>query len=1326
MRKPPLCVLTALLCAATTFTQADDWTTYRGDISRTASTSETLKLPLTLHWTYEPPTPPRLAWSGPAGRTVEGHQLQNRVDFDDAFHVAVVGNRVYFGSSADHQLHCRELDTGRSVWTFTTGAPVRLAPTVADGRVYFGSDDGRAYCLNAEDGQLIWKLRAAPRDEWLLARGEMINRWPVRTGVLVDDGVAYFGAGVFPHEDVFLYAVRAEDGRLIWKRDNISESDAGRNDLSPQGYLLANDTTLFVPSGRSLPAAIDRKTGRLLHKSAPGWRRSAGGVVGGTKALLADGQIYSGGAHHFLAIDQKTGRVGHAYIQGRQMAVSGDDAYVATGSVLARLNREEHAAASRKRRALESTVQSLARKLRSNIKNADALRDKYQALLKKMRRLGSAGIKWSRKSKMESALLVCGNVLFVGGKGKVAAFDLQTGQDVWSIKVDGRARGLAAANGRLLVSTTSGKIYCFTADGVKQKQQSRSASDGPAQQQWVENPYPQDEQSDVYAQAAEGILKQSNVNTGFCLVLGSEDGRLAFELAKRSALKVYGVEPNARKAARSRRLLQSTGWYGHRITIHQADLSDIPYSNFFANLIVSEGHLRTGRLPGRAGRIVRHLKPTGGVVCLGNPRKWNDDQRKAATQWLTDLKLGKSGRIEQHDNWITLTRGRLPDAGDWTHLYGDAGNTASTDDQRVRGGLGVLWYGDPGPGSMVNRHEGAAGPLATGGKLFVQGTDKVMAYDAYNGQFLWEFGNKQAIRTGVFQNYNPGNLVAGDDSLFVMIRNRCVQLDADTGKVQTIHRLPEGKRQGRHEWGYVAYNDGILYGTATVRKELSGRARRRGRKTADATDALFAIDTKTGEHLWTYQGKSISHHTIALGTHRAYFVDSTLTTKQRAQLLKQDKSKLKQLTGEARKKAEAELKRKDLRLAVALDARTGQAVWSKPIDVTDCSEIGIGGGQLTLMYQNNVLVLCGANANGHYWRQFLAGEFEDRRLVALNAENGERLWAKDANYRHRPIIVEDQIIAEPWSFDLYTGEQKTRPHPLTGQDVPWSIIRSGHHCGMLTGCPNMLMFRSGYTGFYDLSSDSGTRHFAGHRLGCWINAIPANGLVMIPEASAGCVCLFSIAATITMEPRQARRPWTIYSAVGPKTPVKHVHLNLGAPGDRKDARGTVWLAYPRPNPRKKTGLDLKLDLQDVRLSGGGYVSFSEQSMSVRTKDTPWIFNSQAVGIKQWTFPLLGKDDDSATYNVTLHWAELDEAVQPGQRVFDVKVQGKTVITGLDVVKDAGGRLRGITKTIENVPVDDNLVLELLPRSKTAGHASLPILNAVEIVRSQSRNAGNRK
>ncbi len=254
------------------------------------------------------------------GGVIEKHLIGNLTKYDDAIHPVVMSNRVYFGSSVDHHLHCLDLSDGKEIWSFATGAPIRLAPTIDKQRVYFGSDDGFAYCLSAVDGSLIWKRQVGPVEEWLLARGEMISRWPVRTSVLVDKGIAYFGGGIFPHEDVFLYAVHADTGEVIWRQDNLSVLDAGRNDLSPQGYLLASEDILFVPSGRSLPAALNRSTGELIYKRTHSWRTTAGGVIGGVHALLSDGQIYTSGPHHWLAMDQKSGDVGFGWFGGRQIA----------------------------------------------------------------------------------------------------------------------------------------------------------------------------------------------------------------------------------------------------------------------------------------------------------------------------------------------------------------------------------------------------------------------------------------------------------------------------------------------------------------------------------------------------------------------------------------------------------------------------------------------------------------------------------------------------------------------------------------------------------------------------------------------------------------------------------------------------------------------------------------------------------------------------------------------------------------------------------------------------------------------------------------------
>tara|TARA_R110002072_G_scaffold287242_2_gene452716 strand:+ start:49309 stop:53232 length:3924 start_codon:yes stop_codon:yes gene_type:complete len=1281
---------------------ANDWPTYRQDNDRSGSTSEKIGGPLSLKWTYSPPAPPRRAWSEAGGRTMEGHLIQDRVRYDDAFQPVVVGQRVYFGSTADDQLHCMDLASGKTLWTFFTGAPVRLAPTVSGNAIYFGSDDGFAYSLDAENGALIWKLRAGPSDEWFLGRGQMVSRWPIRTGVLVDDGVAYFGAGIFPHEDVYLHAVDAKTGEVVWTRDDISENDAARDDLSPQGYLLASKAQLFVPSGRSMPATFDRSNGVLLHKKTYSWRSTAGGVVGGTRALLADGQIYSGGAHHLLAIAQDDGDVGFGWFEGRQMVVSGDEAAIATGTAIARIDRMKYAVNSRRTHKIEMDLYSLSRSLRSaKGDKADEIREKIKKLQAEQKELAAVGVIWQKPNEHDAALLMTGDSIISGGNGEVFGYDRESGNETLKLSVDGEARGLVFANGNLLVSTTTGQVFCFGPGELKETPLAEAKK--------YPNPYAENDEAKLISGAAKQIVKKTGITRGFCLVASSEDGHLAYELARRTELSIYCIEPNAEKVRQSRELLNAAGLYGSRVTVHQAEFSAIPYSNYFANLIVSDTYVRTGKLPTNAEGVMRHLKPLGGVVMLGTPKTSHDVTQGDITRLLDGPFEAEEHQLSLEDGWVSLKRGPLPGAGNWSHQYGNVGNTAVIDEKRVKGDLGVLWFGDPGPGDMVNRHEGAVGPLSVNGRLFVQGEATISAFDAYNGLFLWKYENEEAIRTGVFQNQNPGNLATSDDHLFHFLKDECFQLDAATGKVVAVHRLPPDMDNDTREWGYVAYNNGRLIGTATVRADVEAQYRRRGRKTTESTDGIFAIDVKTGRHLWTYTGGSISHRTIALSDDEVFFIDSTITSAERERILREDKSELEGLTGEALKIAEDRMKKLDARTAVAVDAENGKKIWAVGVDVTDCSEIGIGGGQLTMMYQDGVLVLCGANANGHYWNQFIAGEFKRRRLVALSAEAGYTMWKKDANYRHRPIVVGNRVIAEPWSFELTTGEQHTKIHPLTGQEVPWSMIRPGHHCGMLTGCDSMLMFRSGYTGFYNLDNDEGTRHFAGHRLGCWINAIPANGLVMIPEASAGCVCQFSIASTIVLEPRQARRPWTIISATGAQTPVKKMSLNLGAPGDRRANDGTLWLAYPRPNPHKTTSLDLAFDLKP-KFTAGGFTSVNAAAQPVTGAATPWLYTSWASGLSEMTLPLLGEKDRPATYDLKLHFAQLRE----GTARFDVEINGKVVLSDVEVSRERGAEPVAQVKEISGIDVERDLTMKLIAKVSDDAKARV-VLNAIEVL-----------
>ncbi len=1239
--------LLVTICSGT-FAAAADWTSYMNGSDRTGYSNASLTPDLHLAWVYKTPAKPELAWSGPRETPIEGHVMRHRVDFDSSLQVTMQAGRLFFGSTVDNNVYCLDAITGEQYWKFHTDGPIRLAPSLVDNKVYFGSDDGSVYCVDQADGREIWKMRVGPRDDRLLSRGEMISRWPVRTGVLVDDGVAYFGAGIFPHESVFLCSAKASTGELIWRNNTISEEDAGRNELSPQGYMLASKDLLYVPSGRSLPVAFSKATGQLVFQRKYSWRTDAGGVVGGTKALLGDGQIYAGGPHHFLAMDQNTGDIGESWIGGRQMVLTDDLAYLMDGEKIFCVNRDEHARASQEKQKWFLR----AREVRSEPKKvaeAEAEIKKYAGI----------GILWEHASQFDDALIATEKLLVAGGQDRFLVLDRQTGQLVFESAVEGNVTGLAASDSTLVVSTNHGHIYAFSNLTTKNGEPfQRPAKPTDA--------FAHDDQSDFYQSAARDILERSGQRSGYCLVLGSDEGRLAHELARQSALTILAVEPDAEKAKRSREAFERAGLHGSRVTVVRADYERLPFSNFFANLIVSDAQLRYGKMPCTAEQIADLLKPCGGVAILGTPHADSAQEHfNAAEAWLADLLRIDQGDVTRDSPWCYFVRGKLPGAGEWSHQYGNAANTSVSDDQLVRDGLGVLWYGDPGPSAMINRHEAAGAPLSTNGKMFIQGVDSVMAYDAYNGNFLWEFANPGAQRTGVFNNRETHNLAASEDLLFVAVGSQCLALDTATGKVAKTLVAPQSQDGIERAWAYLSVDNGVVFGTSTIREELEEKLRRRGLTVKTQTDAIFAFDVASGKQNWIYRGSNILHNTITVGPDHLYFIDSSITPEQRQELYRRDKGELKALTGDAALQAEAEMKALDVRLAVALDKRTGEKIWEHPVNVTDTTDVSAGGGSLTVMFSKGYLLLCGANANGHYWKQFLAGEFETRKLVVLDARNGNEIWSKNANYMNRPAIIGDDIYAEPWAFKLATGEAKTRPHPVTGEDSEWRFSRPGHHCGIITATPNMMFFRSGFIGYYDLYRDSGTKHFSGQRLGCWVNAIPGNGLVMIPEASAGCVCQFSIASTVVLEPKRESKSWAIFSAVGRDTPVKRMGINLGAPGDRMDASRREWFGYPRPNLVGR--LEYDFDIAARVAEGGGWFHHNEDAADYAGLTMPWLNSSGVRGLEHFELDLLGESDAPAQYQLRLVFSNItaEQSQQLAVRLQGELSKSTAILPGTD-------------------------------------------------------------
>jgi len=180
-----------VLAALPRLAVAEDWPAYRADPARSGRSANGLKPPLTLLWRYDPAQAPRPAWPE-----------SQRIRFDWGHQPVMAGGLVLFGSTVDDTVRALDAATGELKWTFATDGPVRFAPHVADHLVYVASDDGYLYCLYLTSGKLKWRFGAGLRDDRVIGNGRMISRWPLRTGVLVDRGVAYITAGLWPSEGV--------------------------------------------------------------------------------------------------------------------------------------------------------------------------------------------------------------------------------------------------------------------------------------------------------------------------------------------------------------------------------------------------------------------------------------------------------------------------------------------------------------------------------------------------------------------------------------------------------------------------------------------------------------------------------------------------------------------------------------------------------------------------------------------------------------------------------------------------------------------------------------------------------------------------------------------------------------------------------------------------------------------------------------------------------------------------------------------------------------------------------------------------------------------
>jgi outer membrane protein assembly factor BamB len=108
-----------------------------------------------------------------------------------------LANGKLFAASSNGRVYSFDSKTGAVRWFYDYGKPFNAQPVVSDSRVYVGSEDGSLLAFDEANGKLLWFYKT---------KGAV--RGPVANG---DDQV-YFGS-----DDGYVYAVAASNGRLKWR-----------------------------------------------------------------------------------------------------------------------------------------------------------------------------------------------------------------------------------------------------------------------------------------------------------------------------------------------------------------------------------------------------------------------------------------------------------------------------------------------------------------------------------------------------------------------------------------------------------------------------------------------------------------------------------------------------------------------------------------------------------------------------------------------------------------------------------------------------------------------------------------------------------------------------------------------------------------------------------------------------------------------------------------------------------------------------------------------------------------------------------------------------
>ena len=1239
---------------------AADWPTFRHDMARSGATDE--KLPTRLHLQWSRQLPELIpSWLG------EFPHLR----FDANYEPIVAGKTLYFASSDDDSVTALDTRTGGMRWRFYVNGPVRLAPVAHQGKIYFGAEEGTFYCLDGQRGTLQWQFDTALADRKGLIEGRLTTISPIRGGPVIDNDQVHFAAGIWSWEPSAVFTLDAQTGTLVRQTPNVRA----------QGYLSAIGSWLYFPNGRAGGFRLTRPEG----KWAGGFRGWAGYwdhlVTGEGEWLVRMGSLQKvAGKPTGQACEPGPGLTPICFY--RPIFADKVVYYSAAGPVKPRDDKlgpevGDIVAASLQEPTLVEAKDEQGKpvldrrgKPQTKLVLKELWRVPHQAIANQ---LGQANATDKAGDLLIVALKAADRLYGYHGS-TVFALDLPTtGKPAsvsWKAHVEGTPARMLAADGKLFVVTRQGRLYAF---GSQQAEQPKVH---PVEEQQLTVP------EDHWTRTTRTILEQTKTDSGYCLVLGLKSGRMIEEVFRQSRLHIIAMDPDPslvhtlreklyhlkenRRAEETKQVSKSgTTFIGsasgdidprrRRIVITQADPLRYPFPPYLASLIVTEDPQRLTENTARIAELYEALRPYGGAMCLALPAADHQTLVKA----LSDRRLPKA-ELQRSGEITCLTRvGALPGAANWTDEWADAANTLKSRDQ-LRFPLGMLWTGGRSArrDMYFDRHYVPPAPVVIDGRMFITGPDRLVAIDIYTGRILWEVRSKAF--TAMTRGAGGCHTLGTKDSIYVSNRQTVFRFDPATGKLLWEIGLPKDHAKGAM-WGRARVHNNML-----IASLVSARHDR----------TLLAMDRHYGEVIWSIDAESSFSH-VAIGNDKVFCWDGSALD-------------LGVLKANRRGQSSPAIAGRSLR---AFDANTGKELWRVKTDsVVDWLSYSESLDVLIASTKKRIVAYCGRDG-GQLWKKFSEG-------IGFLGHPG-RVWQK-------VILWHDWLIDQRGpglAYDLSTGKPVERPHPVTLEPVPWEFIRHGHHCNHAIASENLLTFRAGNATLVDLTT-LGTGTFPGYRTGCTNSLVVAGGLLNSPMYAHLCICGYEFFTSLAFAPMPEVESWTYrpnkldFLSQPELGRARRLGLNFNAPGERQAANGTLWFGLGRRQGYALSGISVSL---------AGTQPYELPEGQVQGPGPAWIFATGLEGLKSFTVPLAAdKSIEPAPYAVRLYFLD-PSASKVGERVFSVKLGGKTVLEDFDVLAAAGSVKRGVVKELTGVQAGASLTVELTPKT------GVPVISGIEVL-----------